>query len=113
MNCGDILLVSYQFTDASGSKLRPVLVISVDEFNQGDDLIVTPISSAPSPMEPQVFSLPDTSPFFANTGLRRSSSVKWTKVLTISRRVVSRKLGRLPTGPLTEIQHKVRSLFGD
>ena len=112
MKCGDVLLVNFPFTDASGSKLRPVLVVSIDAFNQGEDLVLVPISSVPDPGNPHVFSVQKTDPFFAGTGLRASSCVKWTKPFTISRRVVSRRLGALPSQQLSDVQAKLRSLFG-
>lgn len=112
MTCGDILLVNYPFTDASGSKLRPVLVVFVDAYNKGDDLIFVPISSAPNLADLYIYPIRDTDAFFEKTGLKHSSFVKWTKPLTISRRVVHRKLGRLPRSQVSEIQEKIKSLFG-
>ena len=111
MMCGQILLVDYPFTDDSGSKLRPTLVVSADRFNQGDDLVVVPISSAPDPDDPHAFQIPEVAPSFKETGLRQASSVKWTKPLTISRRVVRRRLGRLASEPLSEIRSRIQDLF--
>ncbi len=111
MKCGQILLVAYPFTDLHGSKFRPALVVSADAYNQGDDFVVVPISSAPEPDDPYSFHIPTTASFFDNTGLRQASSVKWTKPLTISRRVVQRLLGTLTSAPLSEIQFKMQSLF--
>ncbi len=113
MKCGEILLVEYPFTDTSGSKIRPVLVVSIDEFNTGDDLVFVPLSATADPTDPRVFPIPKTAPFFAQTGLKSPSAVKWTKPLTISRRILRRRLGRLPSAPLSEIQANVRSLFGE
>jgi hypothetical protein len=48
MICGDILLARYPFTDGSASKLRPVLVVSSDQYNVGDDLVV---SQGANPMD--------------------------------------------------------------
>ena len=111
MRCGQILLVEYPFTDDSGSKMRPALAVSGDEYNKGEDIIVVPISSAPDPADPHAFLIPDTAPCFEETRLRQTSSVKWTKPLTIAKRVVRRRLGRLPSEPLSEIHTKIRGIF--
>lgn len=43
---GDIVLVSFPFTDLSSSKRRPALVVSPDPFNErGQDLVVVAITS--------------------------------------------------------------------
>ena len=111
MKCGQIVLINYPFTDDSGSKLRPALVVSADEYNKGDDLVVVPISSAPGSDDLHVFSLSSSDPSFSETGLKRTSSVKWTKPLAISRRVVQRRLGHLPSRLLSEVQIRVQRLF--
>ena len=111
MKCGDVLLVNYPFTDGSAAKLRPVLVVSADAFNGGADLIFVPISSAPAADDPYVFPIRDSDPFFSQTGLRRNSCVKWTKPLTIAKKVVRSRLGSLPADPLAAVRTKVRGLF--
>lgn len=111
MKCGDVHLVDYPFTDVTGSKVRPVLVVSIDKFNRGEDAVVVPISSAPDPSDQYSLYISSTDPFFRATGLRQSSSVKWTKPITISRRVVQRRLGHLANQPLAEVQSKIQTLF--
>ncbi len=111
MKCGDVLLVNYPFTDGTAAKLRPVLVVSADAFNAGPDLVFVPISSTPAPDDPYVFAIRDSDPFFSETGLRRSSCVKWTKPLTIAKSVVRSRLGVLPAPQLSQIQAQIRRLF--
>ena len=111
MRCGDIYLVSYPFTDHSGTKVRPVVIVSSDEFNQGDDVVVLPISSAPDSTDPYSLSISQTSPHFSATGLRCESAMKWTKPLTISRRVVQRRLGTLDHGLLADVRERLISVF--
>lgn len=111
MNCGDILLVHFPFTNGSAAKLRPVLVVSEDRFNQGDDIVVLPISSQPDPGDPFSYYIDTSLPKFRSTNLRMSSSVKWTKPLTIDKRTATRRLGTLHPDCLEEIRSRLRSLF--
>ena len=111
MRCGEVFLANYRYTDDSSSKVRPVLVVSADDYNRGDDVVVVPISSAPNSRDRFTFPIDSASAPFEATGLRQTSSVKWTKPHTISRRVIRRRLGHLPSGPLSEIQSRIQGLF--
>jgi len=111
MNCGDICLVSFPFTDASATKMRPVLVVSPDDFNRGQDRVVLPISSVPHPDDPYSLYIPANSPYFDATGLRQSSAVKWTKPFTVSTLVLQRRIGRLDAKLLAEVRTKLAALF--
>ncbi|HCF99374.1 MAG TPA: hypothetical protein DEV93_02385 [Chloroflexi bacterium] len=43
---GDVVLVDVEFTDRSGSKLRPAVVLSTLGYNQmGRDVVIVPITS--------------------------------------------------------------------
>jgi mRNA interferase MazF len=45
-NQGDVLLVPFPFTDQSGAKQRPAVVLSSDRYNQSHpDIILAPITS--------------------------------------------------------------------
>ena len=110
MNCGDIVTVYFPFTDHSGGKIRPALVVSADQFNRGADIVFVPISSVPKP-DADVFIIEDSAPYFSQTGLRRTSVVKWTKPMTVARTVVHAKLGTLPPSELAAIQAHIRRLF--
>ena len=109
MNFGDVCLAHFPFTDASASKLRPVLVISGDKFNNGADVVVLPISSRPNPSDS--FSVHIGDPDYQRAGLRRESSVKWAKPATIAKSVVSRRLGALPQELIDEVCKQLAELF--
>ncbi len=70
-----------------------------------------PISSRADPDDAFSYLIQDTDEYFADTKLRRSSTVKWTKPMTISVVVVQRKLGVIPGSVLQEIQNKIRTVF--
>jgi mRNA-degrading endonuclease toxin of MazEF toxin-antitoxin module len=108
---GRLLLVTYPFSDQTGLKQRPVLVVSGIGFNEGEDVVVVPLSSRVIPDDRFGFAIRATDPYFAQTRLRTSSTVKWTKPMVISSKVVNRKLGVVTPVVLKEIQGLIRSIF--
>lgn len=42
---GDVVLVPFDFTDRSGSKRRPAVVVSIDRYNQGTpDVLIAAVT---------------------------------------------------------------------
>jgi mRNA interferase MazF len=76
---GTIVLVRFPFTDLSGDKRRPALVVSCDNFGHSD-LIVCFITSVPR-------SGPHMAPIAATpaTGLKLPSVVRFDKIATLGR----------------------------
>jgi mRNA interferase MazF len=89
---GDIVLVSFPFTDLSGSKVRPALVVNLVR----EDVLVAFISSvvASSAPEPTDFVLPITHPDFSATGLKIAGTFKLAKLVCLHHSLILRKLGR-------------------
>lgn len=110
---GQLLVVEFPFTDRTLGKARPVVVISLRAFNAGEDCVVLPLSSRVVDNDPYSIPILSSHKEFAATGLPQDSCIKWTKPVTISSRVVKRKLGFIPAEILVEIQTKVRSLFSE
>jgi len=112
MKCGQIVLVNYSFTDHSGSKVRPALVVSNDSFNSRGDFTVVPISAQESPKDDYVFQLNSAEPYFSTTLLKPASRcVRWSKLMTISKSVVHSLLGIMPEPQLGQIRKAIRSMF--
>lgn len=111
MTNGSTCLVEYPFTDGTGAKVRPVLVVSRDEYNKGADIVVVPISSRPDSSDPYSVFIDESDPAFSKTGLRCSSAVKWSKPFTIDKSLLIRRLGFLEGQPLSQITHSILGLF--
>lgn len=107
MNHGDICLVPFPFTDGTGAKVRPVLVVSIDEFNRGDDIVVVPISSRLNPSDLFAINVDHTSPHFAATGLRCASAIKWTKLMAIAKCRILRRLGTMHEDTMLQVSRSI------
>ncbi|MBU2528845.1 type II toxin-antitoxin system PemK/MazF family toxin [bacterium] len=107
---GDIVLVPFPFTDLSAKKVRPALVISV---NNNVDAVVVFISSV-IPNEPckTELLLEECHPDFALTGLKKLSVIKVNKILTLDRQKISRRLGKLSEVLQSNLDMKLKIAFG-
>ncbi len=106
MSRGDIILVPFPFTDLSGHKVRPALVLH-DE-RRSEDCIIVFISSLKQ-KRAGVFDLPvKSSPL---NGLKVDSVVKINKIAALQKRIALGKLGALEKSSIATVEKKLRSLF--
>ena len=106
---GDIVLVSFPFTDLTSSKRRPALVISPDSFNElRGDLVLAAITS-------QLTDDPDTVVLreadYVDGQLPKPSIVKTTKIFTIHASLVIKKVCGLNPKKTEEVLSAVRHFF--
>jgi mRNA interferase MazF len=103
---GSIILARFPFTDLSGDKRRPALVVSRDN-DQRSELVVCFITSVPR-------TGPDMAPIAASTstGLKVPSVVRFDKIATLDRSVITGKLGDAPPPWLTAQQASFFGVFG-
>lgn len=109
---GPVILVQVAFSDPSGSKRRPALVVSDEAFHRTlPDLIVCPISS-----QPRFYRRPGPGDCpvraWRAAGLRRPSTVRISKLLAIDKEIVSSKLGVLPSPDLVSVERGIQKAFG-
>ena len=105
---GDIVLVSFPFTDLSSSKRRPALVISPDTFNDhGQDLVLVAITSEHP--DDRFLTLTDTD--FVDGTLPKESFVKIAKIFTLHSALIIKRLCGLRTEKLDDVLAEVRAFF--
>ena len=86
---GDIVLVSFPFTDLSSSKRRPALVISPDAFNdRGQDLVLVAITS----QQPDDKAISIDADDLVGGTLPKQSFVKATKIFTMHSTLVLKRI---------------------
>ena len=103
---GSIVLTRFPFTDLSGDKRRPALVVSRDN-DRRSDIVVCFITSIPR-------TGPDMAPLaaMAGTGLKVLSAVRFDKLATLDRSIIVGKLGDAPVQWLAQHRAVFFGVFG-
>jgi len=102
---GDVLLVPMVFSDGSGHKKRPVVIV----YDSGDaDLLVAPVTSqaARSPRDVPVVN-------WHRAGLRLPSIVRLEKLATVEESTVVKKMGRLAPDDWEKMRTVLKQFFAD
>lgn len=109
---GQVVVVTVPFSDRSGFKPRPALVLSSETFHRSlPDVIVCPISSQPRYHRrpgPGDCPLRD----WRAVGLRYPSTVRISKILAVDKQIVKRALGRVSAADLALVEASVRQALG-
>ncbi len=103
MTKGDIVLIIFPFTDLSGSKLRPAVILA----NTNLDLTVCFITTQTQWQElTDVLLLPDLI-----NGLKKQSLIRTSKIATLDKTLAKGLLGKLTQPELFDLNDKLKILF--
>jgi len=100
---GDILLIKFPFTDLSGNKLRPAVVI----FDNSLDFTVCFVTTQTGWQEATDVLL---TPNPINR-LNKQSLIRTSKIATLDRSLAKGLLGNLTSNELTELDNKLKILL--
>ena len=104
---GHIVLTPFPFTDLSGNKVRPALVLGVQKG--GDDVTVCFISSSLQNKIHQFDVLVDTKDKnFKETGLKTKSVIKVTKIATLDKMVILGQIGELDSKNILKVKNVLK-----
>ena len=104
---GDVVLAPFPFSDLSGSKVRPALVVSSGTI--GNDVILVAISSiVRASLVASDFLLETTHSDFPATGLKVRSVFRAHNLTTIEASLILRRLGRINASLQREIDDRLR-----
>jgi mRNA interferase MazF len=103
---GAIVLTDFPFTDLSAAKRRPALVISTNNERR-TDIIIAYISSV-------LRDMPDAAPITPTpeNGLKVPSIVRFDKIATIDKQIISGRLGMADPGWLRRHRRAFFDVFG-
>lgn len=107
----DILLIPFPFSDQSGRKVRPVIVISNNEFNEhSEDIIVVGVTSN---IVKEKYTIPLTNKEIEEGGLITKCCVKAGNILKIDKELVIKKIGKIKKDILKKIVDNIIKILKD
>jgi mRNA interferase MazF len=108
---GEVVLVAFPFTDLSGVKQRPALVVSADWFNRAssDCVLVAITSNVPARIKRGELLLSASD--LTSAGLPKPSMVRAGKIFTLQQGLIRKPLGKLSSATLTNVLVAVQGVL--
>jgi len=107
MQQGDIIIVAYPFSSFLETKTRPAIIISNNNFHRGDNIIITPITTVINgPYRTRIFSED-----LEEGELLRESSIHYSNVITVEKRLVFKKIAKVKSSAMGKIIEQVMNNF--
>ena len=101
----DILLVPFPFSDQSGRKVRPVIIISNEEFNEySEDVLIMGITSN---ISKDKYSIPLLNNSIEEGKLFVPCCIKVENILKIDKELIIKKIGKIKREKMNEIMDKI------
>lgn len=100
---GDIVLITFPFTDLTGSKLRPAVILT-------DTTIDLTVCFITTQLEWQEITDVQIVPTSFN-GLKKQSLIRVSKIATLDKTLAKGLLGRLTSGELSDLNDKLKTLL--
>ena len=112
MNRGDVVLVEFPYSDRTGSKLRPAIVVQQDALNQRrDDTILAAISRTRRFAATEVL-IDVSTPDGQQSGLHHSSVIDCALLATFDQSLVHHTLGRLTDALMQQVDRALKTSLG-
>lgn len=102
---GDVVVIPFPFSDLSGSKRRPAMVLA---DLPGDDIILCQITSQNSR---DSHAIPVSSLDFVSDSLPVSSNVRPSRVFTADKSIIVRKAGTLRVTVIEKVENALRNIL--
>ena len=115
MNRGDVVLADLPYSDASGSKVRPALVVQCDVNNARlDDVILALITRniSRSGLEPTQLLIDPGTEAGKSSGLNFPSALKCSNLYTIDQQHVLATIGSLSPALMRKVDDCLKAALG-
>ncbi|NML66734.1 type II toxin-antitoxin system PemK/MazF family toxin [Hymenobacter sp. RP-2-7] len=100
---GDIVLITFLFTNLSGSKLRPAVVLAETSLDLTACFVTTQLQWQEAT---DVVLMPSST-----NGIRKPSLIRVSKLATLDRKLAKGLLGRLSQAEMAGLDHGLKTLL--
>ena len=105
----DLLLVPFPFSDQSGKKVRPVIVISNNDFNiASEDIIVVGVTSN---ISKDKYTINLTDKDLDEGKLHTNCCIKIENILKLDKELIVKKIGKVNKNTFKEIVSKLNEII--
>jgi mRNA interferase MazF len=110
----EIVMCDFPFSDLSGSKVRPALVVMDDDYQKLHHTVLAIISSSRTRFvgDTSQLLIDDTHNDWTKSGLRIPSVIQCEFLASVHKSLISTKLGELSDATMLEINECLKSAFG-
>ncbi len=105
----ELVLLPYPFSDQGGSKVRPAIIVSNDNYNKkSQDCVMIPLTTV---IKEEPFSLIINQDSLTSGRLLKQSRVRIDKIFTIKKNLVIMKIGKINDKTFEKIKIEISKLF--
>ncbi|MCK4736814.1 MAG: type II toxin-antitoxin system PemK/MazF family toxin [Methanophagales archaeon] len=109
---GKVVLIPFPFDDLSAEKVRPAVCLTEPIGPHHHVILAFITSQIPQKLLETDLVLDAGQPDFALVGLNVSSTLRLHRLMTVTTSLILRELGELPFDMKTEVDKRLRKLFG-
>ncbi len=102
---GEVVLVRYPFSNLSGSKIRPAVIVNAPHISK--DVLILPLTSKTKSLLAGEFVLKD----WSQAGLNVETAVK-RGIYTVHQNLIAQRVGKLSDSDLKDLDNALRLWLG-
>jgi mRNA interferase MazF len=105
----ELVLLPYPFSNQEGSKVRPAIIVSNDNFNKKcEDCVMVPLTTV---IKDEPFSLILTQDSLESGRLLKQSRIRIDKIFTIKKSLILMKIGKVNDKTIEKIKFEIGKVF--
>jgi len=105
----ELVLLPYPFSDHGGSKVRPAIIVSNDNFNKRcEDCVMVPLTTV---IKDEPFSLIVNQDSLESGKLLKQSRIRIDKIFTIKKGLIIMKIGKINNKTIEKIKFEISKVF--
>ena len=105
----ELVLLPYPFSDQGGSKVRPAIIVSNNNFNKRcEDCVMVPLTTV---IKDEPFSLIVTQDNLESGKLLKQSRIRIDKIFTIKKNLIIMKIGKVNDKTIEKIKFEISKVF--